>query len=283
MKPATAERRVKWGAILLHTFLMLIALAILLPMLYTLLTSLKYFRDIVTGAFPFEITLANYRQLFTGSHSNFTRLTINSLLAGALTAMIVLFVASLGAYSLTRLRWGRTWSGLLLTWLLFVHMLPPIILLGPFYLIARRTGIYDTVFAVVMAHIVLNLPLGIWMLQSFFADIPRELEEAAEIDGSDRIGTYLHIILPLARPGIAATTLLVFIFSWKDFLFALALTSTPRGMTIPVGIAGFVQEYNVRYGEMSAASFFAALPALILVLIAQRHIIKGMTLGALKG
>ncbi len=275
--------RSKLGPILLHTLLMLVVLIILLPMLYTFLTSLKNFRDIVTGAFPFELTLANYQELFTGNRSNFSRLTLNSMLIGALTAVVVLIVASLGAYSLTRLRWGKAWSGFLLTWLLFVHMLPPIIFIGPFYLIARRLNIYDTVFAVVMAHVVLNLPLAVWMLQSFFADIPRELEEAAEIDGSDRIGTFLRIILPLARPGIAATALLVFIFSWKDFLFALTLTSTPRGMTIPVGIAAFVQEYNIRYGEMSAASFFAAIPALILVILAQRHIVKGMTLGALKG
>ena len=275
--------RAKLGSILLHTFLIVVALIVLLPMLYTFLTSIKYFRDIVTGAFPFEPTLSNYRELFIGSRSNFSRLTFNSLVIGGLTAVIVLFVASLGAYSLSRLRWGRFWSGFLLTWLIFIHMLPPIIFIGPVYLISRRTGIYNTVFAVVMAHMVLNLPLAVWMLQSFFADIPRELEEAAEIDGSDRIGTFLHIILPLARPGIAATALLVFIFSWKDFLFALTLTSTPRGMTIPVGIAAFVQEYNIRYGEMSAASFFAAIPALILVILAQRHIVKGMTLGALKG
>lgn len=275
--------RIKPGTVLLHVFLLFISLVILLPMLYTFLTSLKYFRDIVTGAFPFEPTLSNYRELFIGSRSNFSRLTLNSLVIGAITAVIVLFVASLGAYSLTRLRWKRFWIGFLLSWLIFIHMLPPIIFIGPFYLISRRVGIYDTVFAVVMAHVVLNLPLAVWMLQSFFADIPREIEEAAEIDGSDRIGTFLRIILPLARPGIAATALLVFIFSWKDFLFALTLTSTPRGMTIPVGIAAFVQEYNVRYGEMSAASFFAAIPALILVILAQRHIVKGLTLGALKG
>ena len=171
----------------------------------------------------------------------------------------------------------------MLSWLLFLHMLPPIIFIGPFYLISRRLGIYDTVLAVVMAHTVLNLPLGIWILQSFFADIPKELEEAAAIDGCNKFQAFTRVILPLAQPGLAATALLVFVFSWKDFLFALSLTSTSSGMTVPVGIAAFAQEYNIRYGEMAAAAFFAIIPALILVVLAQRHIVKGLTLGALKG
>lgn len=273
----------KVSTFLLHTVLWIVVLIILIPLFYTFLTSLKFFRDIVTGAFPFEVTLSNYRELFIGNRSNFARLTLNSLVIGTLTAVVVLFIATLGAYTLTRLHWPRFWGGFILSWLIFVHMLPPIIFIGPFYLISRRLGIYDTVAAVIMAHTVLNLPLAIWILQSFFADIPPELEEAAAIDGCSQIGSFWRIVLPLARPGIAATALLVFIFSWKDFLFALSLTSTPRSMTIPVGIASFVQEYNIRYGEMSAAAFFATIPALILVIFAQRHIIKGMTLGALKG
>jgi multiple sugar transport system permease protein len=130
---------------------------------------------------------------------------------------------------------------------------------------------------------VLNLPFAIWMLQSFFADIPSELEEAAAIDGCNRMTTFLRIILPLARPGLFATAILTFIFSWKDFLFALTLTSTPAGMTIPVGIATFAQEYSVRYGEMAAAASLAIVPALVFVVFAQRHIVKGLTFGALKG
>jgi multiple sugar transport system permease protein len=268
---------------ILDLILWVVVVIILAPIAYTFLTSLKLFRDIISGNWLFEPTANNYYELFASNRSNFTQLTFNSLLAGTLTALIVLVIASLGAYSLSRLRWRRLWSGLILGWLLFLHMLPPIIFMGPFYLISRRIGIYDTVIAVVMAHTVLNLPLGIWILHSFFADIPKELEEAAVIDGCNRFGAFTRIILPLARPGIAATALLVFVFSWKDFLFALALTSTPKSMTVPVGIAAFAQEWNIRYGEMAAAAFFAILPALVLVVLAQRHIVKGLTLGALKG
>ncbi len=273
----------KPGTWLLHGVLMLFALIILAPVVYTFLTSLKLFRDIISGSWAFDPTWRNYEQLFMSNRNSFIDLTRNSLVVGGLTLAVVIAVAALGAYSLSRFRWRRAISGLVMAWLLFVNMLPPIIFVGPFYLIARTLDIYDTPLAIVMAHSILNLPLAFWMLHSFFADVPVELEEAAAIDGCSRLQTFLRIVLPIARPGIAATAVLVFVFSWKEFLFALTLSSTPAAMTIPVGIAGFAQEYNIRYGEMAAAAFFATIPALILVFIAQKHIVKGMTLGALKG
>jgi multiple sugar transport system permease protein len=273
----------KPGTILLHAVLMLFALIILAPVAYTFLTSLKLFRDIISGSWAFDPTWRNYEQLFMSNRNNFVDLTRNSLIVGGLTLTVVIVISALGAYSLSRFKWRRAISGLVMGWLLFVNMLPPIIFVGPFYLIARNLDIYDTPLAIVMAHSILNLPLAFWMLHSFFADVPVELEEAAAIDGCSRLQTFLRIVLPIARPGIAATAVLVFVFSWKEFLFALTLASTPAAMTIPVGIAGFAQEYNVRYGEMAAAAFFATIPALILVFIAQKHIVKGMTLGALKG
>ncbi len=274
---------IKPRTLLLHGVLMLFALIILAPVVYTFLTSLKLFRDIISGSWSFDPTLRNYEQLFMSNRNNFVDLTRNSLIVGVLTLVVVIVVAALGAYSLSRFKWRRAIGGLVMGWLLFVNMLPPIIFVGPYYLIARNLEIYDTAIAIVMAHSILNLPLAFWMLHSFFADVPIELEEAASIDGCSRLQTFLRIVLPIARPGIAATAVLVFVFSWKEFLFALTLSSTPAAMTIPVGIAGFAQEYNVRYGEMAAAAFFATLPALVLVFVAQKHIVKGMTLGALKG
>ena len=276
-------RRLHIGEISRHGFLWLIVLFTMIPIIFTFMTSLKYFRDIITGAIIFEPTLVNYQRLFDPTKSNFIRLTANSLFIAFGTMFLVLIVASLASYSLSRFRWRAFWSGLILGWLLFVHMLPPITFVSPFYLIARRVGIYDTPWAVIMGHMVLHLPTAVWILYDFFASIPKELEEAALVDGANRLQALLRVLLPMVRPGLAAAGVLVFVFSWRDFLFALTLTSTPQGMTIPVGIAGFVHEYNIRYGEMSAAAFFATIPALILVTFAQRSIIKGMTLGALKG
>lgn len=271
------------NSIMLHLVLILVALMILGPVAYTFTTSLKLFRDIVSGEWGFEPTLANYEQLFMGDRTNFVDLTRNSLVVGLLTLIVVIGIAALGAYSISRFKWRPIITGLVMGWLLFINMLPPIIFVGPFFIIARTLGFYDTPIAIAMAHTILNLPLAFWMLHSFFADVPAELEEAAAIDGCSRFQTFYKIALPIARPGLAATAVLVFIFSWKEFLFALTLSSTPAAMTIPVGIASFAQEYNIRYGEMAAAAFFATLPGLVLVFVAQKQIVKGMTLGALKG
>ncbi|CAG1014096.1 Trehalose transport system permease protein SugB [Anaerolineales bacterium] len=266
-----------------HGFLMFVVVFTLVPIFFTLMTSLKLFRDIISGNLAFTPTLVNYERLFDPSQSNFLRLTFNSLVVAAGTMVIVLVIASLAAYSLSRFRWRPLWSGLLLGMILFIHMLPPVTFLGPFYLIARSLNIYDTVLAVIMGHIVLNLPTATWILLDFFADIPKELEEAAMVDGATRFQSLTQVLLPMIQPGIAAAGALAFIFSWRDFLFALSLTSTPRGMTIPVGISSFAQEYSIRYGEMAAGAFFAMIPALLMVAFAQRYIIKGLTLGALKG
>lgn len=266
-----------------HGFLMLVVTFTLVPILFTLTTSLKWFRDIISGSLRFSPTLINYQRLFDPAQSNFLRLTANSLVTAAGTMFIVLVIASLAAYSLSRFPWRPLLSGLLLGTILFIHMLPPVTFLGPFYLIARSLNIYDTVLAVMMGHIILNLPTATWILLDFFADIPKELEEAAMVDGATRFQSLTQVLLPIIQPGIAAAGALAFIFSWRDFLFALSLTSTPRGMTIPVGISSFVQEYSIRYGEMAAGAFFAMIPALLMVAFAQRYIIKGLTLGALKG
>jgi multiple sugar transport system permease protein len=266
-----------------HGFLMFVVVFTLVPIFFTLATSLKLFRDIISGSLAFTPTLVNYQRLFDPSQSNFLRLTLNSLVAAVGTMVVVLTVASLAAYSLSHFRWHSLWSGLLLGAILFIHMLPPVTFLGPFYLIARSLNIYDTVLAVIMGHIILNLPTATWILLDFFADIPKELEEAAMVDGANRFQALTQVLLPMIQPGIAAAGALAFIFSWRDFLFSLTLTSTPRGMTIPVGISSFVQEYSIRYGEMAAGAFFAMIPALLMVAFAQRFIIKGLTLGALKG
>lgn len=274
---------VRLGPALRHTVLLGAAVVTLAPIVFTFLTSLKNRRDLISGRFAFDVTWENYQALFSGSRGVFGQLTVNSLIAGLGSTLLVLTVATLAAYGLSRFEWRRAWSGLLLGWLLFVYMLPPITFAGPFYVISRAVGLYDRPAVLIFAHVVLTLPFAVWLLQSFFAEVPKELEEAAAIDGCTRAQAFLRVALPMVRPGLFATGILTFIFSWKDFLFALVLTSTPNGNTIPVGIASFVQEYDLKYGEMSAAAILATIPGVILLLFAQRHIIKGMTMGALKG
>ncbi|HPS48549.1 MAG TPA: carbohydrate ABC transporter permease [Flexilinea sp.] len=271
-----------FGAIFRHGFLLAIVIYTLIPIFFTLGTSLKLFRDIISGSLLFKPTLINYERLLNPSQSNFLRLTANSLLIAAGTMAVVLVIASLAAYSLSRFNWHPLWNGLIQGIILFIHMMPPVTFLSPLYLISRALNIYDTPIAVIMGHIILTLPTAIWILLDFFAEIPKEIEEASIVDGASHFQSLTQVMLPIIQPGLASAGALTFIFSWRDFLFALSLTTTPRGMTIPVGISSFVQEYSIRYGEMAAGSFFAMIPALLMVAFAQRYIIKGMTMGALK-
>ncbi len=263
-------KRPLYATILLNGILMIMVLLILFPVFYIFLTSLKRTADIYSGALLFEPVFSNYREIFTGSRSNFADLTRNSLIVSAAVAAICGIVGSLAAYSVSRMRLSRWLTGGILVWLLFVNMMPPVVFVTPYYLWTRSIGIYDT-------------PLAFIMMTNFFAEVPKEMEEAAMIDGCNQFQAFWLVVVPMVRPGIAAMAVLVFVFSWKEFLFALSLTTTSAGRTIPVGIANFVQEFNIRYGEMAAGSFFAMIPALILVLFAQRHIIKGLTVGAVKG
>lgn len=264
-----------------HALIILGVLFTLIPFVFTFINSIKFFRDIATGALIFTPTLVNYERLFFSRQAAFIDNTVNSLVIAVSTTVIVLIVSTLAAYSLHRFRWPRMFVGIVAIWVLVVHMIPGVTLVGPFYLMFRTIGIYDTQLAVILAHVIVNLPMSIWIVQSFVVDLPRELEEAALIDGCSHLGAFLRVAVPLLAPGLAAAAILTFIFSWNEFLFALNLTSIDTA-TIPVGIAKFAQQYEIRYGEMSAAAFFATIPAVIFIAIAQRQIVKGLTLGALK-
>ena len=258
-------------------------IVLLIPVVFTAATSLKFHRDVISGRFAFDPTFINYQRLFDGVRSDFARLTRNSLLTSSGTMVLVLVIAAPAAYSLAQFRWHTGIKAAITLWLLLIHLLPPIIFAGPLYQLTRAAGIYDTPVGVIIAHALFNLPLGLWILQDGFAAVPPALRESAMIDGATEIQVLWSVVLPLVQGAISAAMILVFLFSWKEFLLAFVLTSTPNGMTVPIGIAGFVQEYRTEYGEMAAASLFAALPAFVIVTYAQRHIVRGLTLGAIKG
>jgi multiple sugar transport system permease protein len=251
------------------------------PFVFTFINSIKFFRDIITGSFLFQPTLVNYERLFFSKQSAFIVNSTNTLIIAVVATSLVLVIATLAAYSMERFHWPRLFTGILSGWILLFHMIPGVTMVGPFYVLFRSIGLYDTLFAVILSHVVLNLPMAVWIVQGFVHDLPIEMEEAAHIDGCSNLGTFLKVVVPLIAPGLAAVAILTFVFSWNEFLFALNLTST-KAITIPIGIANFAQQYEVRYGEMSAAAFFSTLPAIIFLSFAQRQIVKGLTLGALK-
>jgi multiple sugar transport system permease protein len=264
-----------------YVFLVGMMCATLVPFVFTFINSIKYFKDIITGNLLFEPTLVNYERLFLSRQSAFLVNTTNTVMVAVTTTILVVVIAALAAYSLQRFPWSRWITGLLGGWILLFHMIPGVTMVGPFYVFIRNIGLYDTRMGLILAHVVINLPLSIWIVQSFLADLPVEMEEAARIDGASNWQAFTRVVVPLIAPGLAAVAILTFMFSWNEFLYALNLTST-KAITIPIGIAKFSQQYEVRYGEMSAAAFFATLPAIIFLAVAQRQIVKGLTLGALK-
>jgi multiple sugar transport system permease protein len=160
-------------------------------------------------------------------------------------------------------------------------MIPPIALAGAWFTMARTVGLDNTLTGLILAHTVLNLPMALWLMAVFVRDVPKELEEAARIDGASTPVLLWHVVLPILTPGLAATGILTFVFSWNEFAVALNLTSKQTA-TVPVGIAKFAQDFEIQYTQMAATAALSMLPALVLLLIGQRYIVKGLTQGAIK-
>lgn len=256
-------------------------LLIIGPFLWVAMQSFKYEIEILKGSWIFPPTLFNYADVLYSRRSDFPGNVLNSLIIAAVSTFFVLIVGTLAAYSLARLQWKKCISGGFLGWTLIFNMIPPLTLVGPWYLIFREIGLSDTLTAVILTHITLHLPMTIWMMMAYFSDLPKDLEEAAMVDGCRRIDAFWKISLPLVRPGLIAAGVLAFVFSWNEFSVALNLTGRATA-TVPVAIARFAQQYEVQYGQMAAASILSTLPALILMFFGQRFVVQGLTMGAVK-
>lgn len=270
-----------WRAWLAFAVVGLSLLSILAPFIWIVGVSLKFQIDILTGAFPFKPVAVNFGRVLFGKSSDFIVYAGNSLIVGLSSTALVLLIGAPAAYSLSWRRWSKLFSALFLGWTLVFHMIPPITLVGPWYLLFREIGLYNTLTGLVLTHVVINLPLTIWLMMSAFENIPRELEEAAVVDGCRRSTAFFVILLPLALPGLIAAGLLSFLFSWSEFSIALNLT-TKETYTIPVAIASYAGENEILHGQMAAASVLSTIPALILMFFGQRFILGGLTAGAVK-
>ena len=256
-------------------------LCIVGPFAWILLTSLKQQIAIYTGAWSFVPTWSNYSDVLFGRRSDFAANVVNSAIVASASTLLVLIIGTLAAYSLYRFRWAHWMATALLGWMLVFHMIPVLTLVGPWYIAFRELGWYDTLGALVLTHVTLNLPITVWLMMAFFREIPPELQEAAQVDGCPPVTAFVTIALPLAAPGLIAAGILDFIFSWNEFSIALNLTSRDTA-TVPVAIARFAQQYETQHGQMAAASVIATLPALLLMALGQRFIVRGLTAGAVK-
>jgi ABC-type glycerol-3-phosphate transport system permease component len=232
-----------------------------------------------TTLVPRTIVLDHYRALF-GGRDFWTPIRNSLVVAGATTALSVA-LGALCAYALARLQFSG--KAVMLAFVLAVSMFPQISIVSPLYVLLRELRLINTYPGLVLPYLTFAMPLTIWLLVGFFRQLPRELEEAALMDGAGRLRTLREITLPLAWPGLATTAILTFLYCWNEFLFALSFTLGPERYTVPVAIALFRGQYRVPWGEILAGAVVATVPVAIVVLIAQRRIVSGLTAGALKG
>lgn len=251
------------------------------PFIWQFSTSFQLDKALTSGSpslIPAPFTLEHYYNAFVEKELH--RYVWNSLVVSLATTFLCLFVGSLAAFALSRLN-VRGRFGILMV-ILSVSMFPQIALVGPLYLVATNLGLLDTYTALIITYLALGLPLVTWVLFGYFETLPREIDEAARMDGVSVPGLLWHIILPMSLPSLVTTGLLAFITAWNEFLFALAFTSNIDRQTIPVGIANFTNQYYVPWGDIAAASAVVTVPLIVLVLFFQRHIIEGLTQGGIK-
>jgi multiple sugar transport system permease protein len=258
----------------------------LIPVLWLISLSLKPTEAVADGRFiPSEISFENYESLFEGGvdDSPFIKPLINSILIALSTTLISIILASFAAYAIARLEFPG--KRVILAGALAIAMFPPISTIGPLFDMWRALGLYDTYPGLIIPYLTFSLPLAIYALTAFFREIPWELEQAAQVDGATPFQAFRKVIVPLAAPGMFTAAILVFIFAWNDFLFAISLTSSDASRTVPAALAFFTGEsaFTEPTGSIAAAAVVVTVPIIVFVLFFQRRIVSGLTAGAVKG
>ena len=274
---ASGEKRALWGL----ADLVVIALA-MVPVLWIVSLSLKTPVTLNDGTFwPQHPTFASYRGIF---HTTlFTRSFANSIGIAVITTVVSVVLAAMAAYAVARLDFPG--KRVLVGASLVVAIFPLISLVSPIFKLWLRLHLYDTWPGLILPYLTFSLPLAIYTLSAFFREIPWELEQAAQIDGATPFQAFVRVIAPLAAPGVFTTAILVFIFAWNEFLFAISLTSTDAARTVPAALAFFTgsSQFEQPTASIAAAAVVVTIPIVLLVLVFQRRIVAGLTAGAVKG
>jgi multiple sugar transport system permease protein len=260
----------------------LLALQAAFPFFWMVSTSLKPPPEVFAqppSFVPDEPTLENFQRLFTAT--SFNTYFRNSVVVSGLTVLLTMIVSAAGAYSLTRYQYvGREKiAGLILC----TYMFAPIMIVIPFFILAKKLGIENTHFALVLAFTSFCLPFTLWLMRAFFKTIPLQLEEAALVDGAGRIRAVIHVVLPLALPGIIATSIFTFILAWNDYIFTRILITADELKTLPVGVQDLFHSALIDWGLIMAAGMMITIPALLFFVTVQRYLIRGWGAGAVKG
>jgi len=278
------KKKVTIGRIIIWVVLIAFLGWTIFPFFWTVITSIKIPGEKFTYGFlpyvQFEPTSQNWSNMLTGPERERTLLGLrSSIVISALSSMLVLTLGALAGYALARFNFRKAKD--IAVWILSNRMFPPIAVAIPFFLMMRSLRLLDTLPAIIIAHTVFNLPLAIWLMRDFFRELPKEIEEAALIDGCSTFQTFVRVALPLALPGIIAVYILCFIFSWNEFLFVVTL-SYKNVMTLPVVITGTLTVVGIDFSRIATLTILAITPPVILAAFTSKYLVRGLTLGAVK-
>jgi ABC-type glycerol-3-phosphate transport system permease component len=270
-----------WRAVLRWVLIVVVGLLILAPFLWALGTSLKIKEDVLAFPpkfFPWPATLENYREVIS---TGFPRYVLNSLIVAVSTVLVVLFVSIHAGYAVARYEFRG--KSIMLFFILAGMAMGELATVVPLYFFASQLHIIDTYIVLIIANSAFIAPLGIWFMQGYFRSIPPQMEEAALIDGTSRIGALYRIVLPSAVPGLVTVSLISFVASWNEFILALVLTSSNVMRTVPVGLHLYMTDYGVQWGNITAAGVLSIVPVLLLFILLQKHFLRGLTAGSTTG
>ena len=290
------RRRLRIGRVALYAGVLLIVVETLAPFVWLIISSISSQVELLSVPphwIPTEPTLERYRSILVSGDVSFLGTTIespagefkqalfNSLIISGLTTLICLVFGVLASYAFARLRLPA--KGALLLLIIAVQMLPPIALIIPLYFMIRAMGLMDTYAALILLYSTFTITYIVWVMNGYFQTLPKDIDEAALIDGCSRLRALFGVILPIALPGLVAVGLLSFLTAWNEFLFALVFANSPAIKPIPVAISEFSTQWGIDYGMMTTGGVVASIPPVLLAIFFQRYLLRGLTAGAVKG
>ena len=256
------------------------------PIFWAIITTFKETGEGYNPTFipwlQFKPTLRGWNHVFVVEGERTFRTLRNSIVIAFFSSALVLLLGSMAGYSLARFTFRKWKNQSIATWILSNRMFPPVAVIIPYFMIMRTLRLLDSQLSIILAHTILNLPLGVWLMMDFFRDLPRDLDDAALIDGCSHLGSFFRIALPLAAPGLVAVFVLSFIFSWNEFIFPLVLGFN-KAMTLPVSIAGALSTKGLEFWKVAAESLIGVIPVVTLSAVISRYLVRGLTFGAIKG
>ncbi len=279
------ERRKPLGVMIILIILILFTIWTLFPIVWAIITSFKEPGDSYKATFipykQFKPTMYAWHDAFVTTRDRTLRSLRNSIIIATFSSAVSLILGAFAGYSLARYQFKKWKNKDIALWILSQRMFPPVAVLIPYFLIMQKLHLLDNVLAVIMVHVTMNLPLAVWLMLDFFADLPKDIEEAALIDGCGHFMAFFRIALPIAAPGLVAVYVLSFIFSWNEFLFVVVF-GYQNAMTLPVMIAGSLSTRGLDFWKVASLSILAIIPPVILATILSRYLVRGLTMGAIK-